>query len=130
MALFPSIEKNLAVEICREVLLETEIKFIDTNLLEATRFLVLTMDKEELEKSPLKKYLPWRMKGEEGKRTGRLGLTTANSLAPAVNDQSQWEWPEVIIDKQGEKEIITEALARMVGIFCETQTYTFGGENY
>ena len=36
VALFPSIEKNLAVEICREVLLETEIKFIDTNLLEAT----------------------------------------------------------------------------------------------
>ena len=102
VALFPSIEKDLAVKLCKEVLLETEIKFIDTNLLEATRFLVLTMDKEELEMSPLKKYLPWRRK-EEGKRTGKLGLTTANSLAPAVNDQSQWEWPEVIIDKQGEK---------------------------
>ena len=58
VALFPSIEKELAVKLCKEVLLETEVKFIDTNLLEATRFLVLTMDKEELEMSPLKKDLP------------------------------------------------------------------------
>ena len=100
---------------------------MDTNLLEATRFLVLTMDKEELERSPLKRYLPRRRK-VEGKKTGKLGLTTANSLAPAVNDMSQWEWPNVVIDSQVEKEIISEALARMVGIFCETQTYTFGGD--
>merc|ERR1712030_95631 len=87
------------------------------------------MDNKELERSPLKRYLPWRRK-VEGKRTGKLGLTTANSLAPAVNDMSQWEWPNVVIDSQVEKEIISEALARMVGIFCETQTYTFGGETY
>ena len=66
----------------------------------------------------------------EGKKTGKLGLTTANSLAPGVNDMSQWEWPNVVIDSQVEKEIIAEALARMVGIFCETQTYTFGGDIY
>ena len=109
--------------------METEVKLMDTNLLEATRFLVLTMDKEELERSPLKRYLPRRRK-VEGKKTGKLGLTTANSLAPGVNDMSQWEWSNVVIDSQVEKEIIAEALARMVGIFCETQTYTFGGEIY
>ena len=36
----------------------------------------------------------------------------------------------MVIDSQVEKEIISEALAMLVGIFCETQTYTFGGENY
>ena len=30
--------------------------------------------------------------------------------------------------KEAEKAIIVEALARMVGIFCGTQTYTFGGK--
>ena len=50
----------------------------------------------------------------EGKRTGKLGLTTANSLAPKVNDQSQWEWPDVVVDEEAERAIIVEALARMV----------------
>ena len=109
--------------------METEVKIMDTNLLEATRFLVLTMEKEELERSPLRGYLPKRRK-VEGKKTGKLGLTTANSLAPGVNDMSQWVWPDVIVESNVEKEIIAEALARMVGIFCETQTYTFGGEIY
>ena len=109
--------------------METEVKLMDTNLLEATRFLALTMDKKEVEKSPLREYIPRRRK-VEGKKTGKLGLTTANSLAPGVNDMTQWVWKDVEIDSQVEKEIIAEALARMVGIFCETQTYTFGGDIY
>ena len=124
VGLFPSIEKDLAVRICKEVLMETEVKLMDTNLLEATRFLALTMDKKEVEKSPLRKYLPRRRK-VEGKKTGKLGLTTANSLAPGVNDMTQWVWKDIEMDSQVEKEIIAEALARMVGIFCETQTYNF-----
>ena len=91
VALFPSIEKDLAVKICKEVLMETEVKLMDTNLLEATRFLALTMSKKEIEKSPLKGFLPKRRK-LAGKKTGKLGLTTANSLAPGVNDMTQWVW--------------------------------------
>ena len=125
VALFPSIEKELAVQVCRDALLDTEIKFLDTNLLEATRFLALTMDEEEKKSCKFRSYLPWRRK-VDGKRTGKLGLTTANSLAPKVNDQSQWVWPDVVVSEEAEKEIVVEALARMVGIFCGTQTYTFG----
>ena len=43
---------------------------------------------------------------------------------------TQWVWKDVEIDSEVEKEIIAEVLARMVGSFCETQTYTFGGNIY
>ena len=44
VALLTSIEKDLAVQVCRDALLDTEINFLDTNLLEAMRFLALSMD--------------------------------------------------------------------------------------
>ena len=84
VALFPSIEKDLLVQVCREALLDIEIKFLKTNLLEVTRFLVLTMDEEEQKSCSSSGYLTWRRE-VYGKRTGKLGLTTANSLAPKVN---------------------------------------------
>ena len=85
------------------------------------------MDEGERKSCSFRSNLPWRRKVER-KRTGKLGLTTANSLAPKVNDQSQWVWPNVVVDEEAKKEIVVEALARMVGIFCGTQTYTFGGK--
>ena len=87
------------------------------------------MDEGERKSCSFRSYLPWRRK-VEGKRTGKLGLTTANSLAPKVNDQSQWVWPDVVVSEEAEKAIVVEALARMVGIFCGTQTYTFGGKTF
>ena len=88
VGLYPSISKEVAMKICREVALESEVNIEHINLLEATRFLVLTWSKEKVEKCDIKEYLPVRRRSP-GKKVGKLGLTTENSISAIPNDQSQ-----------------------------------------
>ena len=46
VALYPSISKEVAKEICREAAFESEIEVASMNYLEATRFLALTEEQE------------------------------------------------------------------------------------
>ena len=96
------------------------------NWLEATRFLMLTMDEDELRKSKLNRIMPRRRK-KPGQRIEKLALTTANSLEPSTNDQTQWVWPDVVITKEEKKEVFARVVEQFVQIFCETQTYTWRG---
>ena len=63
------------MQICREVAEETEVNIEHMNLLEATRFLVLTWPRDRVKNSDIKGYLPVRRQ-VEGKKIGTLGLTT------------------------------------------------------
>ena len=128
VGLYPSIKKGLAMRICREVAEETEVEIDHMNLLEATRFLVLTWPKDRVETSEIKRYLPVR-KQVEGKKIGTLGLTTKNSLGATPNDQSQWTWPKVKVPTKIKKKIFSYVVEEYVKIFYETQTYTWGGGN-
>ena len=67
---------------------------------------------------------------EPGKKVGKLGLTTKNSLGATPNDQSQWVWPSVKVPKNVRKEIFSLVVEEYVKIFCETQVYTWGGKFY
>ena len=129
IALYPSIEKKVAMEICKQAAAETKVKVQHMNLLEATRFLMLMWTKEEVEGSSIKKYLPTR-RVTPGKRTGKLGLTTSNSLSAAPNDQSQWVWPKVKITDKVRREIFSLVVEQLVRLFCDTQTYTWRGRFY
>ena len=104
VGLYPSIKKKLAMSICREVAEETEVKVDHMNLLEATRFLVLTWPKDRVKNSDIRGYLPVRRQ-IEGKKLGTLGLTTQNSLGATPNDQSQWTWPKVKVPSNIKKKI-------------------------
>ena len=94
VGLYPSISKTLAMEVCKKAARETEIEVQHMNLLEATRLLVLTWPEEKIKNSVINKYLPRRRK-VEGKKTGKLGITTSNSMKATPNDQTQWVWPRV-----------------------------------
>ena len=72
VSLYPSITREVAMEMCRQAALETEIEIKHMNLLEATRLLVLMWPREKTEKSSIKRYLPVR-RVEPGKRVGKLG---------------------------------------------------------
>ena len=87
VGLYPSIKKSLAMRICREVAEETKVDIEHMNLLEATRLLVLTWPKDRIESCDIREYLPVR-RVEDGKKVGKLGLTTLNSLGAKPNDQS------------------------------------------
>ena len=54
VGLYPSIKKEVAMEICREAARETDISIKHMNMLEATRLLVLTWPKEKVESSGIK----------------------------------------------------------------------------
>ena len=97
------------------------------NLLEATRFLVLTMTKAEVRKSGMTKILPKRRK-VPGKRIGTLGLTTENSFSPIPNNQDQWVWPSRRLTEGDRRKIFSRVVEMFVKIFCETQTYTWRGK--
>ena len=76
------------------------------NLMEATRLLVLTWPEERVKESSIREYLPVRRK-EPGKKVGRLGITTKNSMGATPNNQSQWVWPSVRVPKEARKEIFS-----------------------
>ena len=100
VALYPSIEKEIVTKLCREAAERTEVRIRNMNQLEATRFLMLTMNSKEIQDCGLTGVLP-RRRMVPGKRTGKLGLTTENSFKPTPNDQTQWVWPSVRLDRQG-----------------------------
>ena len=129
IALYPSIQKEVAMALCKEAARETNIEMKNMNLLEATRMLVLTWSEEEVRKSWIKEYLPTRRK-VPGKKLGKLGLTTKNSLKAAPNDRSQWVWPEKRVPKKVQKEIFALVVEQFVRIFCTTQTYTWRGSTF
>ena len=70
--------------------------------------------------------MPTRRK-EPGKRVGRLGLTTSNSLSVVPNDRSQWVWPDIWFPPGVRKEIFASVVEQVVKVFCETQTYSWRG---
>ena len=121
VGLYPSISKEVAMEACRKAALKTEIYVRNINYMEATRFLALCLSKEEAEVAGLRGVLPTRRPGKKGKKTRKLKLTTANSLEPVVNDQTQWTWPRVNLTKSDKRKIFSMVVACMVQIFCETQ---------
>ena len=55
---------------------------------------------------------------------------TKNSLNPQTNNQEQWEWPDVNLTKDDKRLIFSKVVEGYVGIFCDTQTYTWGGKYY
>lgn len=129
-ALYPSISKFVAMESCRKAALTTDIEIRSMNYLEATRFLALCVEKEQVAAAGLRGLLPRRRPGKDGKKTRKLKLTTANSLAPEVNNQEQWSWPKVCLTKSDKKKIFSMVVACMVQIFCETQVYSWRGKLY
>ena len=78
----------------------------------------------------LRGILPRRRQFKGGKKTRKLKLTTANTLAPEVNNQDQWSWPKVSLTKSDKKKIFSMVMACMVQIFCETQVYSWRGKLY
>ena len=77
------------------------------NMLEATRFLVLTKTKVEIRKDGMAKLLSKRRR-VPGKRVGKLGLTTENSFSSTPNDQSQWVWRSRKITKVEKKKLVKD----------------------
>ena len=130
VGLYPSITKEVAAKACLEAARESEVRIDNMNLMEATRFLVLTMSEEKIEESGLRRILPKRRKRKDGKKTRKLGLTTANSLKPVTNEQSQWEWPRVSLTEAEKREVFARVVEGLVIIFCETQTYTWRNKFY
>ena len=99
------------------------------NYLEATRFLALTLEEDEKREGRIARFMP-RRRIRPGKKNRRLGLTTKNSLNPQTNNQEQWEWPDVNLTKDDKRLIFSKVVEGYVGIFCDTQTYTWGGKYY
>merc|ERR1711891_124589 len=62
VGLYPSISKKVAMKVCREAAENSVIEVKEMNLLEATRFLALTMSKQEIRKGGLTGLLPKRRK--------------------------------------------------------------------
>ena len=129
VSLYPSITREVAMEMCKQAALETEIDIKHMNLLEATRLLALMWTKEKIEKSSIRRYLPVRRR-EPGKKVGKLGLTTENSFSAVPNNRDQWVWPSVVVPEGARKEIFACVVEELVGIFCATQTYTWRGNFY
>ena len=127
VGLYPSISKKLAMKVCREAAEKSDVKVRDMNLLEATRFLALTLTKAEIRKGGLTKVLPKRRK-IPGKRTGTLGLTTENSFSATPNDMTQWVWPNRKLTQEEKRKIFSRVVEGFVKVFCETQTYTWRGK--
>ena len=88
VALYPSISREVAMEMCKQAALETEIEIKNMNLLEATRLLVLMWSEEKIAKSSIQRFLPVRRR-EPGKKIGKLGLTTENSFSAVPNNKDQ-----------------------------------------
>ena len=62
VGLYPSINHNLAMKMCRDAAEATDIRVKDMNLLEATRFIALTKTKAEVRKDGMAKLLSKRRK--------------------------------------------------------------------
>ena len=67
-ALYPSISKSVAMEACRKATLASDIEVRSMNYLEATRFLALCLEKEQVVAAGLRGILPKRRPGKEGKK--------------------------------------------------------------
>ena len=117
VSLYPSIEKKVAMEMCRNAAREVEIEVQNVNYMEATRFLALTMDDDEIRESRLGRIMPRMRKKASGRACRKLRLTTANSLEATTNDQNQWEWPEVNLSKEEKVEIFSKTCLGFQGIF-------------
>ena len=65
-----------------------------------------------------------------GKRVGKLGLTTSNSLKAVPNNRNQWVWPDKRVPEDVQKEIFALVVEQFVKIFCTTQTYTWRGSSF
>ena len=95
----------------------------------ASMLLVLTQSKEQVQEREVREYLPTRRK-IPGKRTGRLGLTTENSVNAVPNDQTQWKWPSKKMTEGARKKIFALVVEQLIKLFCESQTYTWRGQIY
>ena len=130
VGLYPSIKQNVATAACLKAARETKLDIKNVNYLEATRFLVLTMDEKKIQESGLRRVLPRRKKTKDGKKGRKLGLTATNSLQPTTNDTSQWEWAKVNLTAEERREIFARVVEGFTAIFCETQCYTWRGKIY
>ena len=130
VGLYPSIQQEIATAACLKAARETKLEIKNVNYLEATRFLVLTMDENQIQESGLRKVLPRRRKTKDGKKGRKLGLTATNSLQPTTNDTSQWDWPKVNLTAGERREIFARVVEGFTAIFCETQCYTWRGKIY
>ena len=129
VSLYPSINVDVAMKVCKMVAMETEIEIEHFNMLEATRFLMLVWTEEQARASGLDGYLP-RRRVLPGRRVGKLGITTSNSLKAETNNVDQWIWPEVKVNKRIKKKIFALVVEQLVKLFCNTQTYTWRGRFY
>ena len=130
VALYPSISMEVAMEECEKAAMNSEIEVRNINYMEATRFLALCLDKDQIKTEGLRGLLPVRRPSKKGGKTRELKLTTANSLGPSVNDQKQWKWSKVNLSTKDKKKIFGMVTACLVQIFCETQVYTWRGLLY
>ena len=120
VSLYPNLDVDLVVDRIRDEVLRTDLRFMNVDYLEATRYLVLNWSEEECRMSSLRRVLPHR----RGRRGTRPGMRGAGPRGKQRGDQEQWEFRNDIILEEGEKkqilaEVIKLAVLAMLVVYLD-----------
>jgi hypothetical protein len=126
VSLFPSLTKQESADEVAEAVLESDLKWEGINWKEAVRYLALGRDEVWCRSSKLRRVLPWR-KSNKGSRPGLRGV---GPLGAEVNDEKQWNFPDVELTKLEKKMIMSEVLRLSIELMFTTHIYSFGGRSY
>ena len=127
VSLYPNLDVDLVVDRIRDEVLRTDLRFMNVDYLEATRYLVLNWSEEECRMSSLRRVLPHR----RGRRGTRPGMRGAGPRGKQRGDQEQWEFRNDIILEEGEKkQILAEVIKLAVLAMFKKHYYSFGGKKY
>ena len=126
-ALYPSIDIDFSVDICGDLLLESDITFEKVDYKEVGLFLSLTMTKEDRVKRNIDHFCPTKSKPK-----GRKPTLTASGTSNKEEDRwNPWEPasanPITTLDKS---KMVVAALVSSIKYTMKNHVYTFNGKYY
>ena len=126
VSLYPNLKWEAAGEEIYQAILDSDIVYEGNNWKEGVRYLALARGYFWCQTSNLKRILPWRRHAHGS----WPGVTGAGPMGPSVNDEKQWEFPNVTLTEVEKKMVVGEVLRLAVEILFKTHMYSFRGSTF
>ena len=126
VSLYPNLDVARVSKMMGEAVRLSPLKWEGVDWMECARYVALNLTNEECRSSKLRRILPWRRK------TGgtRPGIKGKNPRGKHRGDTEQWCFPDVILEKWEQRELLATVVEIATHAMFKTHFYDFAGQAY